>query len=74
VDIVGSERDMVPDAPVGTSLVRCAECQRISIAGIMKAEPSTHDSYRSVECRTPLGRFEGGAWVPIPFYVNPLLL
>jgi hypothetical protein len=73
VDVVRTERAGVPDVPPAAALMRCAECQRISVAGMMTG-PAERDGPRSVEFRTPLGRFEGAAWVPTSAYVNQLLL
>jgi hypothetical protein len=53
--------------------MRCGQCQRISAAGMMTVS-ADHDGPRDVECRTPLGRFEGVAWVPASIYVVPLVL
>ena len=73
VDVLGAERAQVPDVPVTVALVRCGECQRISIAGTVTAI-SKSDVPRKVECRTPLGRFDGNAWVPASLHVTPLIL
>ena len=73
IDVVRTERAEVPGVPPAAALMRCAECQRISIA-CMLTIPGERDGPRSVECRTPLGRFEGAAWVPSSVYVNQLLL
>ena len=72
-DVVGSTRAEVPGVPPAAALMRCAECQRISVAGMMTV-PAGRDGRRSVEFRTPLGRFEGAAWVPTSAYVDQLLL
>lgn len=73
IDVVRTERAEVPGVLAGAALMRCAECQRISVAGVMTV-PAERDGPRSVEFRTPLGRFEGAAWVPTSAYVNQLLL
>jgi hypothetical protein len=73
VDVLGAERARVPGLASSTALVRCAECQRISIAGVMTAF-SRSDVPRKAESRTPLGRFEGSAWVPASLHVTPLIL
>jgi len=72
-DVVGSTRAEVPGVLAGAALMRCAECQRISVAGMMTV-PAERDGPRSVEFRTPLGRFEAGAWVPTSLYVHQLVL
>ena len=72
-DVVGAERVQVPDVATTAALVRCAECQRISIAGMTTAF-SRSDVPRKAESRTPLGRFEGSAWVPASLHVTPLIL
>ena len=73
IDVVRTERAEVPGVQGATALMRCAECQRISVAGMMTV-PAERDGPRTVEFRTPLGRFEAGAWVPTSLYVNQLLL
>jgi hypothetical protein len=70
---VGSARAEVPGVAPATALMRCTECQRISVAGMMTVDAS-RNGCRSVEFRTPLGRFEGAAWVPTSVYVHQLLL
>ena len=72
IDVVRSERAQVPGVAATTALMRCSECQRISAAGMMTVHAD--DGPRSVECRTPMGRFEGVAWVPASIYVVPLVL
>jgi hypothetical protein len=72
IDVVRSERAQVPGVAATTALMRCGQCQRISAAGMMTV--SGDDGPRTVECRTPLGRFEGVAWVPASTYVVPLVL
>ena len=73
IDVVRSERAQVPGVAAAAALMRCGECQRISVAGMMTVS-SDHDGPRNVECRTPLGRFDGAAWVPASLYVPPLIL
>jgi len=73
IDVVRTERAEVPGVEPAAALMRCAECQRISVAGTMTS-PADSDGPRSVEFRTPLGRFEGLAWVPSSVYVHQLLL
>jgi hypothetical protein len=73
IDVVRSERAQVPGVAATTALMRCGQCQRISAAGMMTVS-GDHDGPRDVECRTPLGRFEGVAWVPASIYVVPLVL
>jgi len=73
VDVLGAERAQVPGVPSTAALVRCAECQRISIAGIVTAF-SKSDVPRKAESRTPLGRFEAATWVPVSRHVDPLIL
>jgi hypothetical protein len=73
VDVVGAERVQVPGVASTAALVRCAECQRISIAGMVTAF-SKSDVPRKAESRTPLGRFEGSTWVPPSRHVMPLIL
>jgi hypothetical protein len=74
VDVLGAERAQVPGvASTAAALVRCAECQRISIAGMVTAF-SKSDVPRKAESRTPLGRLEGDAWVPVSLHVTPLIL
>ena len=58
VDVLGAERVQVPGVASTAALVRCAECQRISIAGMVTAF-SKSDVPRKAESRTPLGRLEG---------------
>jgi len=73
-DVVGAERVQVPGVATTAALVRCAECQRISIAGMTTAFSKRDDVPRKAESRTPLGRFEGSAWVPASLHVTPLIL
>ena len=73
VDVLGAERVRVPNVASTAALVRCAECQSISIAGMVTAF-SKSDVPRKAESRTPLGRFEGSAWVPADLHVTPLTL
>lgn len=73
VDVVGAERARVPGLASSTALVRCAECQRISIAGAATAV-SKDGQPRKAESRTALGRFEGEAWVPAASHLPPLIL
>ena len=70
---MGAERIRVPNVASAAALVRCAECQSISIAGMVTAF-SKSDVPRKAESRTPLGRFEGDAWVPAAIYMPPLIL
>jgi hypothetical protein len=63
----------VPGVAATAALMRCGECRRISVADMMTVR-SDLDGPRDVECRTPLGRFEGAAWVPASSYVTPLIL
>ena len=73
MDVLGAERVQVPGVASTVALVRCAECQRISIAGMVTAF-SKSDVPRNAESRLPLGRFEGSAWVPASLHVTPLIL
>ena len=73
MDVLGAERAQVPNVPATAALMRCVECQRISIAGMVRAF-SKSDVPRQAECRTPLGRFVGNAWVAASHYVTPLIL
>ena len=73
MDVLGAERAQVPDVAATAALMRCGECQRISIAGIVRTF-SKSDVPRKAESRTPLGRFEGSAWVPASLHVTPLIL
>jgi hypothetical protein len=73
VDVVGAERAQVPGVVSSKALVRCAECQRISIAGTVTVF-SKSDVPRKAESRTPLGRFDGDAWVPASLHMAPLIL
>jgi hypothetical protein len=73
VDVLGAERVQVPGVASTAALVRCAECLRISIAGMVTAF-SKSDVPRKAESRTPLGRFDGDAWVPVSLHVTPLIL
>jgi len=73
VDVVRAERAQVPDVVSTAALMRCAACQRISIAGITTAF-SKSDVPRKAESRTPLGRFEGSTWVPASHHVMPFIL
>jgi hypothetical protein len=70
---LGAERVQVPGVVPTAALVRCAECQRISIADMVTAF-SKSDVPRKAESRTPLGRFEAGTWVPASLHVTPLIL
>ena len=72
VDVLGAERVQVPGVASTAALVRCAECQRISIAGIVTVF-SKSDVPRNAESRSPLGRFDGSAWVPAS-HLTPLIL
>ena len=74
VDVVGAERARVPGLAASTALVRCAECQRISIAGMTTTVSSNRHGPRTAELRTALGRFEGDAWVPAAIHLLPLIL
>jgi hypothetical protein len=74
VDVVGAERARVPGLASSTALVRCVECQRISIAGIAMAFSRMSDAPRKVESRMPLGRFEGHTWVPAGIHLPALIL
>jgi hypothetical protein len=71
--VLGVERARVPGLAASTALVRCLECQRISILGKTMAF-SKGGVPRTAESRTPLGRFEGDAWVPAAIHVDPLIL
>jgi hypothetical protein len=73
VDVLGAERVQVPDVAPTAALVRCAECQRISIAGTVTAF-SKSDVPRKAESRMPLGRLEGSTWVPASLDVTRLIL
>jgi hypothetical protein len=70
---LGAERVQVPGVASTAALVRCVECQCVSIAGMVTAF-SKSDVPRKAESRTPLGRFEGSAWVPASRHVTPLIL
>jgi hypothetical protein len=72
-DVLGAERAQVPGVDSTAALVRCGECQRISIAGRVPALSRNREP-RNAESRTPLRRFEGGAWVPASLHVPPLIL
>lgn len=74
VDVLGAERAQVPGLAASTALVRCAECQRISIAGIATKAASKSRDPLIAESRTPLGRFDGHVWVPAAIDVSPLIL
>ena len=74
VAVLGAERAQVPGVSSSTALVRCAECQRISIAGMGMAVASKSREPRIAESRTPLGRFEGEAWVPAAIDMPRLIL
>jgi hypothetical protein len=74
VDVVGAERVQVPGVDSAAALVRCRECQRISIARTTTAFSKRDDVPRKAESRTPLGRFEGDTWVPVSLHVDPLIL
>ena len=74
VPVLGAERARVPGLGPSTALVRCVECQRISIAGVTTAFSKKSGAPRKAETRTPLGRFEGDAWVPAAVHVDPLVL
>jgi hypothetical protein len=74
VDVLGAERARVPGLAASTALVRCAECQRISIAGMAMTVASKGRESRIAESRNPLGRVEGDAWVPAAIHLPPLIL
>jgi hypothetical protein len=74
VDVLGAERARVPGLDSSTALKRCAECQRISIAGMAMTAPVNSRDSRTAESRTALGRFEGDAWVPAAIHLPPLIL
>ena len=74
VDVLGAERARVPGLAAATALMRCAECQRISIAGMAMTASSNRREPRIAESRTALGRFEGDAWVPAAIHLPPLIL
>lgn len=74
VDVVGAERVRVPGVAATAALMRCLECQRVSIAGMTTAASGKSDMPRKVESRTPLGRFEGDAWIPAGIHIPPLIL
>ena len=74
VAVLGAERAGVPGLSSSTALVRCAECRRISIAGMTTAFSKKSDVPRKAESRTPLGQFEGATWVPASRHVMPLIL
>ena len=73
VAVLGAERARVPGVASTAALVRCGECQRISIEGNVTAF-SRSDVPRTADSRTALGRFEGDAWVPASLHVTPLIL
>jgi hypothetical protein len=73
VDVLGAERVQVPGVASTAALVRCAECQNISIADMVTAF-SKSDIPRKAESRTPLGRLEGSTWVPASLEVTRLIL
>ena len=74
VDVVGEERARVPGLAPSTALVRCAECGRISIAGMTTTDSSKSHVPGTAESRTALGRFEGDAWVPAAIHLPLLIL
>ena len=74
VAVLGAERARVPGLGAATALVRCAECQRISIAGMTTAFSKKSDALRKAESRTPLGHFDDYAWVPAAPGIPPLVL
>jgi hypothetical protein len=74
VDVLGAERARVPGLASSTALLRCAECERISIAGMTTVFSKRSDLPRKAEVRTPLGRFEGDTWVPAGIHIPPLIL
>jgi hypothetical protein len=73
VDVLGAERVRVPGLAASTALMRCAECQRISFAGMATVFTKSREP-RTAESRTALGRFEGAAWVPAAIHLLPLIL
>ncbi len=73
IDVVRAERSRVPNVPGTTALMRCGECQGISMATLVTV-PSGFDNTRDVECRTPLGRFETSGWVPAALHVRRLII
>ena len=72
IDVVRSERALVPDVPAGAAVMRCGTCHGISLAS-METMPSP-DGPHEVECRTPLGRFAGAVWVPASNYVSRIVV
>ena len=72
IDVVRSERALVPDVPAGAAVMRCGTCHGISLAS-METMPSA-DGPHEVECRTPLGRFAGTVWVPASNYVSRIVV
>ena len=72
VAVLGAERARVPGLASSTALVRCVECQRISILGMTTA--FSKGGSRTAESRTPLGRFEGDTWVPAGIHISSLIL
>src|SRR5215470_5606137 len=64
VNLVGPERTLVPNVGANAPLMRCQECQGISLATVeMVQSPGAHRIWQT-EYRTPLGRFEGTRWMP----------
>jgi hypothetical protein len=57
VDVVGVERAREPGLASSTALVRCAECQRISIASMDDGLLEKPHALGKAGLRTPLGRF-----------------
>jgi len=55
VAVVGAERVPVSGVASSTALVRCSECQRISIAGVTIAFSKKNDMPQKAEVWTPLG-------------------
>jgi hypothetical protein len=73
IAVVRAERTSVPDAPSTARLVRCRECRGISIVGRVTVV-TLFERTQHVECRIPLGRFDGSVWVPASPTVRRLIL
>ena len=73
VDVVGPERAQVPGVTATSALMRCLQCERISLASMMIVRAKDGE-LRKTECRTALGRFEGVAWIPAAPHLVPLVI
>ena len=77
VNVVGPERTLVPNVRANAALMRCQECQGISLATVEMVQSPRDHRIGQTEYRTPLGRFEGTRWIPaasdVPRIAIPLV-